>query len=181
MKVHRAWLSTIRIERFDRQRHDRTAFSCGVASIDNFLHITAPRQDTDDFSRLHVAVAGDDPAVLGFHALAAHHVDVSAVTNLDLRRIPRHGAIPAIYLSMFGVDRACHGRGLGQRLMQDALTRCVQVAELVGVRLVILDALDDRAQRFHEKLGFVALPSQPRRMVLPMAAVRRALVPRGRH
>ena len=99
-------VSGIVIEPFDPGRHDRSGFSCGTDRLDNFLRLSARKQQKDDFTRVFVAVAAESPRVLGYYALNAH-----AVATCDLgadrpRRAPNTGSIPALYLSMIAVDRS---------------------------------------------------------------------------
>lgn len=45
-------------------------------------------------------------------------------------------------------------------MIADALRRIVLVAENVGTRYVVTDAIDERAARWYESLGFVRKPNQ---------------------
>ena len=53
--------SGIVIKLFDPGRHDRSGFSCGTDRLDNFLPLSARKQQKDDCTRALVAVAQDSP------------------------------------------------------------------------------------------------------------------------
>ena len=167
------------IEPFDPRRHDRSGFSCGTARLDNFLRFSARKQQKDDFTRVFVAVAEGSPEVLGYYALNAHAVATEALGADRPRRAPRTGSIPALYLSMIAVDRRRQGMGLGSDLAVDALGRALNVADEVGLKLVVLDVIDDggegvfaRRKEFYRRLGFRNLENRPERMFIMIGTIR---------
>lgn len=167
-----------RIELFDPERHDRGAFGCGVEAVDNFFRKTAGKLARADNLRLYVMTDASG-ALVGFYALNAHAIDYAELPAKYARTRPGHGAIPAAYISMIGVDSRHQGRGYGGDLLVDALTRIAQAADAIGVAVVILEVLDDgdggqiaRRKALYESYGFQALPSRPLRLFLPLAAVR---------
>ena len=123
-----------------------------------------------------------DAAVLGFYAFNAHSIEAEGLPEKLIKHAPRHGHVPAIYLSMFGVDRKVQEQGLGRVLLADALNRAASVSEQIGLAVVVLDVLDDgdekafeKRHRFYESAGFIAFPSQPSRMFIPMGTILRLL------
>ncbi len=163
---------------FDPARHDRDAFSCGVASVDNFFKRTANKLANADNLRVYVMVAPEG-AVIGFYALNAHAVSFTELPPQFARTRPSHGNIPAAYISMIGVDRRFAGRGYGGDLLIDALLRIARAADVVGIAVVMLDVLDDgdvaliaRRKALYERYGFQPLPSRPLRLFLPVTTVR---------
>ena len=52
------------IEPFDPEKHDRAAFSCGIAQVDNYFQRTANKLAKADNVRLFV-MAAPDGAVIG--------------------------------------------------------------------------------------------------------------------
>lgn len=173
------------IEPLDPSRHDRAAFSCGVEQVDNFFKRTANKLAAADNLRVFVMTAGSGE-VVGFYALNAHAVDYRDLPPKYARTRPGHGSIPAAYLSMIGVDRRHAGHGYGGDLLVDALARIATAAENIGIAVVMLDVLDDgnaelvaKRKAHYEGYGFKALPSNPRRLFLPIATVRTLLAERS--
>ncbi|HYT48735.1 MAG TPA: GNAT family N-acetyltransferase [Burkholderiales bacterium] len=66
-------------------------------------------------------------------------------------------------------DRSVQGQGLGELLLVDAITRTRSVLEHVGVHALFVDAKDREAAGFYRRYGFRPLPSDPLRLVLPLA------------
>jgi GNAT superfamily N-acetyltransferase len=63
------------------------------------------------------------------------------------------------------------GRGVGERLLFDAIKRAWIAAQHVGSALIVVHALDDEAERFYEKYGFVAFADIKQGLFLPTATV----------
>lgn len=173
------------IEPLDPERHDRTAFSCGVESIDNFFRKTTGKLARADNARVHVMTAPDG-TVIGFHAMNAHAVDYRDLPPRFARTRPAHGSIPAAFLSMLAVDRRHAGKGHGGELLADALLRIAQASDRIGISVVILDVLDDgdgdameRRRTFYSDHGFQPLASNPLRLFLPVATIRALLAEAG--
>lgn len=173
------------IEPLDPARHDRAGFACGVPQVDNFFRRTAGKLTRADNLRTFV-MTNPSGELIGFYAVNAHAVDYNDLPEGFARTRPGHGSIPAAYISMIGVDRHLQGRGFGGDLLIDCLVRLVGAAEALGIAVVMLDVLDcgvpeqvERRRALYVDYGFEPLPSNPLRLFMPMATVRRLLLPAG--
>ena len=171
----------ISIEPLDPQRHDRAVFSCGTIRLDNFLRRTARKHQKGDFTRVWVATEIGRTGILGYYALNAHALEGDDLPADLTKKAPRFGSIPAVYLSMIAVDRRHQGLGLGRILLADALNRAADVADQIGLKAVVLDAIDDGGpgitemrRTFYAGMGFRSLPSRPTRMFISIETVRKA-------
>ncbi len=167
-----------RIERFDPAKHDRAGFSCGVDQVDNFFRKTANKLVKADNLRVFVLTGGAGN-LIGFYAINAHQIDFAELPEKYARNRPGHGSIPAIYISMIGVDLRFAGQGYGGDLLADCLKRIAQIADDLGVAVVVLDVLDcgkpemvEKRSRLYLGYGFMPLPSNPMRLFLPMATIK---------
>src|SRR5271166_319493 len=129
------------------KKHSCAAFSCGVRRIDAYLRAGAELQEAD-LARLFVAVesAAARGVVLGFYALHNMEIEARAVPPPLGMQLRRNAVAGAIYIAMLAVDRAWQGRGIGSRLLADALRRCKRVSLESGTWCVVLDALNEPAE-----------------------------------
>ena len=171
--------SGIAIEPFDPGRHDRPGFSGGTDRLDNFLRSSARKQQKNDFTRVFVAVAAASPRVLGYYALNAHAVVTDDLGTDRPRRAPNTGAIPALFLLMIAVDQNWQGKGLGSDLAVDALSRARNISCEAGLKLVVLDVIEDggeetfaRRMKFYRRFGFRSLQDRPDRMFITTGTIR---------
>ena len=169
------------IEPFDPHRHDRSGFTCGVTQVDNYFKKTANKLNKADNIRLYVMVA-DSGDIAGFHAINAHAVDYTQLPERYARARPGHGSIPAAYISMIGRSIRYRGKGVGGDLLIDALSRIAHASERIGLAVVMLDVLNcgnpertANRKALYETYGFQPLESDPLRLYLPMATVRKVL------
>lgn len=63
--------------------------------------------------------------------------------------------IPAIVLGRLAVDRTVQNCGLGADLLHDAVLRACRAAQEIGARVILCQALNERAKRFYSQHGFV--------------------------
>jgi ribosomal protein S18 acetylase RimI-like enzyme len=170
------------IEPFDPNVHDRAAFSCGVDQVDNYFKKTANKLAQANNVRVFVMKRISDDQVIGFYATNAHAVDYAELPPKYARTRPGHGAIPAAYISMMGVDERFAGNGFGGDLLVDALQRLEGVSADTGMAVIMLDVLDcgtpanvERRLKLYESYGFIPLPSNPLRLFLPTETVSKML------
>ena len=167
------------IEPLDPLSHDRAAFSCGTARLDNFLKRTARKHQTGDFTRVWVATNSERTTIFAYYALNAHSLRGDDLPARLTRNAPPHGEIPAVYLSMVAVDRRYQNQGLGRVLLWNALNRVKAAADQIGLKAVILDVIEDggaeiteKRRAFYERIGFQSMPSRPLRMFISIDTVR---------
>jgi len=167
------------IAKFDKALHDRSAFSCGFAPIDNFLKSSLSDQVRDGMVTAWLATAEGDRAVLGFYTLGAMAVRANlGPKSWQRARVPD---IPVIYIRAVAVHESMQGKGLGTALVVDAIKRCAAIAEQMGAAAVVLDVLKDehfdRRWKFYADLGFLPLqdPDNPYRVYISMVDVRATL------
>src|SRR5262245_57539398 len=78
-----------RIERLTAA-HERGSFSCGKASLDEFLRQLATQYERRNRGRTFVAVRPDDPTVHGYYTLASGSVAFANLPDDVSRKLPRH-------------------------------------------------------------------------------------------
>ncbi len=83
---------------------------------------------------------------------------------------------------MIAVDLRHQGKGLGRILLADALKRAVAVADQIGLKVVVLDVIEDggpeisdKRMKFYIASGFTPLPDQPQRMIISVKTIRRVM------
>jgi hypothetical protein len=71
------------------------------------------------------------------------------------------GPIPVMVLGRLAVDRSCQGQQLGSAVLKDAFLRTVSVSENVGIRALLVHAINDAAKQFYIRRGFQPPPVLP--------------------
>ncbi len=160
-----------------RREHDRARFNCGEPALDEYLARFARQNQESGVARTFVAVDDIEPArVLGYYSLAVGAIDKANLPPSAAKRFPNF-PLPIARLARLAVDRSQQGKGLGEGLLLDALSRCVRVAEEVGIAAVLIDAKHERAKAFYQRYEFDTLPDHPLTLWLPLPAVRKLFEP----
>lgn len=149
---------------------DTSGFESSEESLDSYLRHRALRNHQAGAS--HCYVTCRDGRVVGYHALAAGAVSHRDATGRFRRNRP--DPIPVVLVSRLAVDRSHQGQGLGAQLRRDAVLRCVQAADTIGVRAILVHALHDHARAFYERYDFEPSPTDPLHLMLLITDARAA-------
>ena len=150
--------------------HGRTSFSCGHASLDDFLKRYAGQYARRKLGTTYVAVQRGQAAVLGYYTLAPSHFQFAHAPAELLKGLPKH-PVPSLLLARLAVDHAERGKGLGKFLLLDAFDRCLRVAREVAFRAIEVEAIDDQATTFYLRYGFLPFPGNPRHLAIALETV----------
>ena len=159
--------------------HDIDEFACGVESLNVWLKRHSAQAAAAGSARTFVTVDAEQGRVVGYHALTAASVAHEAATSRAASGMPRH-PIPAALLARLAVDVSVQGRGIGAWLLRDAMLRTLNASESVGIRVLLVHALDADARRFYERHGFEASPTDPLNLQMLMKDLRAAVDEVGR-
>lgn len=158
---------------FDPATHRVDGFSCGIERLDTWLRAYAGQGQRRDAARTYVA-ADTDGRVAGYYTLVAAQVGLRRTTSDVQRGMSKRFPIPVVLLARLAVDDQRKGIGLGAALLADAMRRTVRVADEVGIRAVMVDAVDDDAAAFYARFGFEAVEDEPLTLMATVAAIRQA-------
>lgn len=121
--------------------HDRAAFSCGKASLDNYLRDRAVPHAKGLSTVTFVLVdPEDDRTIQGYYSLSSTSLEFSAVPSRVAKklRISKHRVMSATLIGRLAVAVSVQGQRLGEALLFDALERAYLAAQQVGSALIIV-------------------------------------------
>jgi ribosomal protein S18 acetylase RimI-like enzyme len=151
-------------------KHDRAAFSCGSQQLDSWLRKQAG-QDLKKRAAVPFVITPDHRTIAGFYSLSQYAVDLGELPDDVSKKLPRYPMVSATLLGRLAVSLDFRGRGLGERLLMDALHRALQSSQQIASAAVVVDAKDNQAIAFYGKYGFIGLPRVERRLFLPMETI----------
>jgi GNAT superfamily N-acetyltransferase len=156
-----------------RASHDRTRFSCGNPSLDEWFRTRASQDQRRHIAQVFVALDGE--RIVGFYSLSMFTIALDTLPPALVKKLPRYEAIPAAMIGRLARAETERGTGIGDLLIADAIKRVLGAADAVAAYAIVVDAKDDRSKRFYESYGFIPFVSRPRRLFLPTATARAAL------
>jgi GNAT superfamily N-acetyltransferase len=155
-------------------QHDVSAFTSDEPTLDIWLKERALKNQIAGASRTYVVC--NDNFVIAYYCLSSGIVTTNEATGAIKRNMPRE--IPMILLGRLAVDTRYTGKGIGRALVNDALQRALQAADIIGVRGVLVDALSSTAKVFWESVGFQASGLDPMKLMVRISDLAAILKPR---
>lgn len=122
--------------------------------MDHWLKHVALKNNVAGGARTYVVCKAG--RVVGYYSLAAGSVTRKETGGRFRRNMPE--PIPVVLLGRLAVDRRYQGKGIARGLMRDAALRVMGVAESVGIRGIVVHALNESARNFYKALGFDVSP-----------------------
>ncbi|WP_244264480.1 LysE family transporter [Kingella kingae] len=91
--------------------------------------------------------------------VAARGVSLENLLESEVKKLPKYPLIPCVLLGRLAVDERFTGQGLGRVLLVDAIER-VRRSDIAAFALMV-QAKNESAKLFYEKMGFQALIDEP--------------------
>jgi len=151
-------------------QHDRAAFTCGEPSLDTYLQRQVSQDIKRDLAACYVLAQQGSSTIVGYYTLSASSVELATLPAELTKKAGRYQLIPAVLLGRLAVATAYQRQGMSGLLLVAALRRTLRTG--VGVKLMIVDALNESAARFYEHYDFRRFADQPLRLYLSTAAIR---------
>jgi len=150
--------------------HNRNDFDCGKELLNHYLKIQAGQ----DIKRGLCAcfVLADNRTIQGYYTLSNNSIPLDHLSAEIQKKLPSsYRSIPVTLLGRLAIEKKYQGRGIGKILLIDALKRSYEVSREIGSFAVVVDPLDDAAERFYEKYDFIRLPDSGK-MFIAMKTLR---------
>ena len=152
-------------------QHRLADFDSSVPSLDDWLKRRAAKNQTNGSSRTYVVCEGD--AVIGYYCLAAGAIGHAEAPSSMKRNRP--DPVPVLVLGRLAIHKEHHQKGIGTALLNDAIRRSIQAADIAGVTALLVHAISEQARRFYLSRGFIESPIKPMTLCLMLATVEQAL------
>lgn len=148
--------------------HDAEPFSCGKPALDHWLKHRALANHQKGFTS--VIVTHEAGRIVGYYGLAPTAV-APALLSRSVRTGQPPDPVPCLLLGQLAVDETCCGRGVGAGLLKHAYLRCINAAQLIGGRALIVKAIDTSARDYWLLQQFVPTKDDPMTLYRPMSHI----------
>ena len=136
--------------------HDLQTFECGKEVLNDWLRRRAIKNQHLNASRTFVICLEGTKRVVGYYSIAT-----GSVCHADLGRSLRQNMpnpVPVVVLGRLAVDVSTQGHSFGKWLLNDAVLRIANLADQVGIKAIMVHAIDGQARTFYEYFGFIQSP-----------------------
>jgi GNAT superfamily N-acetyltransferase len=149
----------------------RTLFTCGEQSLDEYIKIRASQELKKAISTPFVLTEPPEKRVLGYYCLSSYAIEIADLDEPLAKGLPRYPLLPATLLGRLAVDASCHGNGYGGFLLLDAMRKILEASKKVASAALVVDALNDSATRFYRKHGFKDFPKVPMKLYISIESI----------
>jgi len=160
-----------RVEKL-RREHPVEGFDCGREGLNRYLSRYALQNQQAGAAQTYVGMVGE--VIAGYYALAVGQVTLEDAPERLKKGLAKH-PVPIMLLARLAVDRRWQGQGVGKALLQDAMQRTLEAADIAGIRAFAVHAKDEEARRFYEHFDFVASPTDHMHLFVLLKDVRRMI------
>lgn len=147
------------------KKHNKSTFDCGKELLNNYIKNQAGQDVKRKLSACFV-FTDDTNEIFGFYTLSNNSILLSDFSENVRKKFPKsYRSIPTTLLGRLAIDCKHQGKGIGKLLLIDALKRSYQISEEIGSFAVVVDPIDEEANAFYEKYGFVTLPDSGKMLI----------------
>ncbi|MHB8483922.1 MAG: GNAT family N-acetyltransferase [Nitrospiria bacterium] len=154
-----------------KKEHDRKDFSCGMEALDRYLQEQVSQDMKRGVATSFVLIEPPEKKVIGYYTLAAGSVSLDEWREAMGKKLPRYERTPVTLLGRLALDEKHQGRGLGELLLMDALSRSLKASHEIASVAMIVEAVNDSAKDFYQHYGFIVFPNQSHRLFLNMRTI----------
>ncbi|MDN5881268.1 MAG: GNAT family N-acetyltransferase [Nitrosospira sp.] len=147
--------------------HDRQRFNCGRQELNGWLRQVARQHQDKSLSKTFVAVREEEPArICGYYALTLTELESRHLPPGKRKNLPRR--VPGVRLGRLAVDQRFQGKGLGELLLVNALSRAQRIYDEAGGIGLFVDAVDEQVAGYYKRFGFMTAPDNPLLLFFPV-------------
>ena len=148
-------------------------FDCGIEQLNEFLSRYAIKNDELGIGRTFIALNSSNH-ILGYFTLATAQVAYQEIPDECKGKLPKY-PIPALRIARLAVNKELQGNGIGKWLLSQVFIKAVQVSDITGLYLIIVDA-KETSKSFYEYYGFQRLVDEELSYFVVVDTVRKAIL-----
>jgi predicted N-acetyltransferase YhbS len=149
------------------KEHNLESFDCGKEPFTNWLRRFALQSQIARHTKTMV-IADNNKVVIGYYSYNVISVEHDDSTPARVKKGLAKYPIPVFLIARLAISTEYQGQGLGARLLRTALKGATASTEIIPIRAVIVDAIDEEAKRFYMGFDFEPYPADGLRMWLLM-------------
>lgn len=153
------------IELLDK-KHNRNDFDCGKELLNNYLKFQAGQDIKRKLSVCFMLSEKKSNNIQGYYTLSNNSIPLSSFPQKIQNKLPKsYTSIPTTLLGRLAIDKKYQGKGIGKILLIDALKRSYEISREIGSFAIVVDPIDEGAERFYKKYDFIKLPDSEKMFI----------------
>lgn len=133
------------------------SFQNEATELVTFLQNQAYAESLANLSKTFLLISNDNKKLYGYFSVSTSAIDRKSFKAPHGTTYP---SVPAALIGRLGRDLNAKGQGVGEILLFEALKQIVSISNFIGLKVILTDAKDNKAQAFYESYGFKAIKGQ---------------------
>ena len=156
--------------------HQLESFSCGEENLDKWVREKVQKDCACGACRAHFCLDSSNE-IVAFFTLSGASVKPVSLPNKHRGGIG--GDIPAVLIGRLGVRSNLRGNGYGVDVLNHALKMACEASNVIGFRLITLEAKNENLVAWYKSYGFASLPGNRLKMVMAIKEARAIISSHG--
>ena len=145
---------------------NRNDFDCGKEFLNNYLKNQAGQDVKRKLSACFLLAEKGTNNIQGYYTLSNFSIPPNSFPEYIQKKLPRsYISIPTTLLGRLAIDNKYQGIGIGNVLIMDALKRCYIISKEMGSFAVVVDPIDEDAEKFYQRYDFIKLPDSKKMII----------------
>lgn len=146
----------------------RKEFDCEEQSLNNYIQRYARQASDDDIAQTHVLFDTENKKIISYYSTCNYAVQKDSLASWFKVSVKE---IPATLIARLAVDKNYKGRGYGGLTLVEALKQIKKMSKLTGIKVIIVDALNEKAVSFYKNFGFIQFDESSTRLFLSISEI----------
>jgi predicted GNAT family N-acyltransferase len=109
--------------------------------------------------------------IIGYYTLSNTNIPLDYFSEHIRKKLPpSYKSIPTTLLGRLAIDQKYQGTGHGEKVLIHSLKKCYETSLQIASFAVVVDPIDQDAEKFYQKYDFIPLPDS-QKMFLPMKVI----------
>lgn len=148
------------------KKHNKKDFDCGNEALNDYIRNRAGQDVKRKLAACFVLCEKETQVIQGYYTLSNNSIPLDSFLEETKRKLPRsYTSIPTTLLGRLAIDVRCQNKGIGKILLIDALKRSYELSQEIGSFAVVVDPIDENAEKFYTKFGFIKLPDSGKMLI----------------
>ena len=160
------------IRPFEKNVAGRKDFRCGNPKLDTYFHSQVSQDIRRNYARCFVLHECESGKIAGFYTLSSMSLPLERLPILLRKKLPNYSNVPAALIGWLARDLSFKGQNVGELLLIDAFKEIVKAADSIGISVIFVDAIDQKAADFYKSFDFTPAVDDPLTLFLRIETVR---------
>lgn len=148
----------------------RRNFDCEEQSLNDYLQRYARKQSESDISQTHILLDRENQKIISYYSTCNYAVQKESVASNFRFPVKQ---VSATLIARLAVNKPYQGQGYGSHTLVEALKQIRSISKITGIKIIIVDALNESAISFYKNFGFIQFEDNRMRLFILVSTIKK--------